>query len=114
MNTNTQPTTTRNEVSTARTVQWYRPAVDVYEGNDGLLLCLDVPGVKPDGFEISVEGRTLTVQGVRTDGQTGWRRAFNLPDGLDADRIEAKAEHGVLRLTLPKSEAHRPRRIEVK
>lgn len=95
-------------------VAWYRPAVDVYEGDDGLLLVLDVPGVKPDALEVNVEGRTLTVSGLRSHGRAGWRRSFALPDGFDADKIVAKCEHGVLRLEVPKHEAAKPRKIAVK
>lgn len=116
---NTTPTTTtaapvNGAARTAHTIAWYRPAVDVYEGDEGLTILLDMPGVKPDGFEVNVESRVLTVQGVRSHGTRGWRRVFTLPDGLDAGRIEAKAEHGVLKLILPKREEMRPRRIEVK
>jgi HSP20 family molecular chaperone IbpA len=98
----------------ARSVNWYRPAVDVYENQDGLHLFMDIPGVKPDALEVNVEGRILTVQGVRSYGNTGWRRQFNLPDGLDTERIAAKAEHGVLKLDIPITEARKPRRIEVR
>lgn len=97
-----------------RRVVWSRPAVDVFERDDALLLVLDVPGVPADRFELRVEDRTLSVSGVRADGQRGWRRLFSLPPAVDSAGIEARAEHGVLTLTLPKSEAARPRRIEVR
>jgi HSP20 family molecular chaperone IbpA len=98
----------------AKNVSWYRPPVDVYETKDGLQLFLDIPGVKPDALDVSVEGRVLTVQGVRSFGNAGWRRQFQLPDGLDTDRIGAKCQDGVLKLEIPLTEARRPRRIEVK
>jgi HSP20 family molecular chaperone IbpA len=98
----------------AKRVTWYRPAVDVFETPDGLQILLDVPGVKPDGIEVHVEGRVLTVQGVRSYGASGWRRSFHLPDGLDTEHIAAKAEDGVLRLDVPMTEARKPRKIEVR
>jgi HSP20 family protein len=97
-----------------RTLNWFRPALDVFENEDGLQLYLDMPGVKPDAIEVHVEGRVLTVQGVRSYGSSGWRRSFNLPDGFDSEHIAAKAEDGVLRLDIPMTEARKPRRIEVR
>jgi HSP20 family protein len=97
-----------------RAVSWFRPAVDVWEKDDGLVLILDVPGVPSDALEIRAEGTTLTVQGVRTGSDRGWHRVFTLPPIIDPTQIEAKAENGVLTLTLPKAEAAKPRRIEVR
>lgn len=97
-----------------RPVTWLRPAVDVLEKDDGLQLILDVPGVPSDAFEIRADGNTLTVQGVRAAGDRGWHRVFTLPPTIDAAQIGAKAENGVLTLTLPRSEASKPRRIEVR
>jgi HSP20 family protein len=48
------------------------------------------------------------------DGLRGWRRAFALPPTIDTTGIDARSENGVLTLTLPKAEAARPRRIEVR
>jgi len=98
---------------TPATLNWYRPPVDVYEADDGLVLVLDVPGVKPAALEVNVEGRILTVQGVRAHGRSGWRRSFTLPDGFDTDKIAAKAENGVLRLDVPRAETAKPRKISV-
>lgn len=113
--TPTTPTTSQAASSAkAKRVTWLRPAVDVWEKDDGLLLILDVPGVPSDTFEIRAEGNTLTVQGLRTSGDRGWHRVFTLPPTIDPAQIEAKAENGVLTLTLPRAEAARPRRIEVR
>jgi HSP20 family molecular chaperone IbpA len=117
--TTTPATTTQSVPAPAakprtRAVTWLRPTVDVWEKDDGLLLFLDVPGVAPDAFEIRAEGSTLTVQGVRASGDRGWHRVFTLPPTIDATQIAAKAENGVLTLTLPRAEAAKPRRIEVR
>lgn len=95
-------------------VRWFRPAVDVLEREEGLILLFDLPGVPPSQIEVSTEDDLLTVQGVRTDGERGWRRVLTLAPTFDPAGIEAKAENGVLVLTLPKTEAAKPRRIEVK
>jgi len=97
-----------------RSVSWLRPPVDVWESDDGLTLSLDVPGVAPDAFEVRAEGNSLTVQGVRKSGDRGWHRVFTLPQTIDASKIEARAENGVLTLVLPRAEAAKPRRIEVR
>jgi HSP20 family protein len=97
-----------------RPVSWLRPPVDVWENDDGLTLTLDVPGVAPDAFEIRAEGNSLTVQGVRREGGRGWHRVFTIPPTIDTEKIEARAENGVLTLVLPRAEAAKPRRIEVR
>ena len=88
---------------------------------------LDLPGVDPAALEVTVtEGTTLVVKGERAvptvDGAAWLRqerpagefaRRFELPGLVDADQVQAKYEHGVLRLTLPKSEAAKPRKITV-
>ena len=115
--TTTTPTTTAPKTPSvaakARPVTWFRPAVDVWENEDGLVLILDVPGVAPDALEIRTEGPTLTVQGARVGGERGWRRVFTLPPTIDPAGITAKSENGVLTLTLPRAESAKPRRISV-
>ena len=95
-------------------VTWYRPAVDVLEGPEGLRLVVDLPGVPPEAIKVQAENLNLTLEGVRTDRRIGWRRAFTLPPTVDTARIEARSENGVLYLTLPLLEAAKPRRIEVR
>jgi HSP20 family protein len=72
-----------------------------------------MPGVPKDGVEIVFDDGQLTLIGHRPSGNTGYRRAFDLDDAIDADRIEASMEQGVLTLRLPKTEAAKPRRISV-
>jgi len=102
---------------------WLSPAVDIHEDDNGLVLCADLPGVTRDGLDIGIEEGILTIQ-ARTDiaasevvfrdaGHTGYQRRFQLPDNLDLDKIDAALKDGVLILTLPKSEASKPRKIDV-
>lgn len=104
----------------------YAPRVDVYESPEAFVVTADVPGVPEDGLEITVEKDRLTIDGrVPAVERNGYRlrfaehpagdyhRSFTLPDTVDRERIEAKLANGVLRLTLPKREADRPRKITV-
>lgn len=101
------------------------PRVDIYENNDELLLLCDLPGVKESGLKISLEKDQLTLEAQGDDDVSGasvlrefrstdYHRSFVLPGGIDTQRASADLRNGVLWLRLPKSEAIKPRRIEVK
>ncbi len=102
------------------------PPVDVFEDDAGITLLADLPGVSRDRLGVRVEGDTLLIEGsidiagpagmelVYGEAQIpGYRRQFTLSRELDPSRIEARLQDGVLRLSIPKSEEARPRRIEV-
>ena len=103
------------------------PLLNVWEDEQALYVDADLPGVDPAKLDVTViEGNQLTIQGERAapdiQGATWVRqerpagqfvRVIGLPALVDADKVEAKYEHGVLRLTLPKSEAAKPRKIQV-
>ena len=89
---------------------------------------LDAPGLKPESLEVTVKDRELTVQAKYDEAPEDataitWRtgapatgdfsRQFRLPDMTNADGIHATYRHGVLRVTVPKSEADKPRQITV-
>jgi HSP20 family protein len=117
MNTQTQQNTPQDlQVRPQSTpdVRWFRPAVDVLERAEGLVLLFDLPGVEPKQIEVQAEENRLTVKGVRVDGERGWHRVLTVPAAYNLAGIEAKAENGVLVLTVPKHEAAKPRRIEVR
>ena len=116
-----RPQTTRAEAAAMV------PAVDIFENQDGILLVADMPGVAPDGVEVEVEHQVLTIAGnIDVDMPAGlhatyaelrgtrYARRFTLSNELDPQRIEASVGNGVLTLRLPKKEAHKPRRIEIK
>lgn len=88
------------------------PLVDVFENKDEILVLADLPGVDPTNVSIHFEKGHLAIGG-RAQG-FDYRRSFVVPSGIDADKITAKMEHGVLRVGLPKSLAAKPRVIEVK
>lgn len=101
------------------------PRVDVYENANELLLMADVPGVTKESISIHLDKDRLTIEAVRQDtapSQTlvaeyrpcDYLRTFIIPVGIDGSKIVAELAEGVLRLRLPKSEALKPRRIEVR
>jgi HSP20 family molecular chaperone IbpA len=101
------------------------PRVDVYENANELLLLCDVPGATQESVSIQLDKGLLTIEANRKDEPTGsslvaeyrpsdYARVFSVPQGIDAAKIDAHLSGGVLRLRLPKSEALKPRRIEVR
>lgn len=109
------------------TAAW-TPACDIFEGKDQLKIVVELPGVKPEDVKLSIENNLLTIRGEKKQvaeetsdrvhryeriyGQ--FERAFALPSTVDADRVEAQFENGVLTVLLPKVERARPREIPVK
>jgi HSP20 family protein len=103
------------------------PAVDISENENALVLSADIPGVKMEDIEIKIEQGTLTLSGSREfkkqDEKGGYHRlersygsfhrAFSLPDTVEADKVEASFDNGVLTITLPKKELAKPRTIKV-
>lgn len=100
------------------------PPVDIYENKDEILLVTDMPGVKIDDTSIHLEKGTLLLEGHRaleeyevpkgTDFQSvSYRRAFTVPEGIEADGIKAQLSNGVLQIHLPKRPAVKPRQIQV-
>lgn len=103
------------------------PLVNVWSDEHNYYVEAELPGMPLDALEIFVaEGNQLTIQGERNPAETTgtWHRqergfgkfsrTITLPAEVDADKVQARMEHGVLRITLPKSERARPRRITVK
>jgi HSP20 family protein len=102
------------------------PAVNVWEDTDAFHVEAELPGLKREDLQITVAHRTqVTIAGEHkaAPGEFSWHRRERLvgkfervltfPAPLDADKVEAKLENGVLHLTLPKAAEARPRRIQV-
>src|SRR2546423_7311867 len=100
------------------------PEVNIFETKDGFVLEAEMPGVNKDGLEIILEGNTLTLVGHRNDDfstefvyresqPAHFRRVFELDPAIDAGKIGAKMEQGILTLNLPKAEKVKPRKIAV-
>ena len=101
------------------------PNVDITESKEGYSLEAEMPGVSKEGLELLLEGNELTIVGHRQtdefDGQllyresspTDYHRIFVLDPAIDAGHISAQIEQGILKLTLPKAERVKPRKIKV-
>lgn len=103
------------------------PAVDVYENQEELLIIADLPGVSSDALSVNLEDDRLTIVGRRQALCTedtpvlmgggrafDFKRVFTVPDAIDADKITAELESGVLQLHLPRHERAKPRRIAIR
>jgi HSP20 family protein len=109
----------------AQVDQFIAPPASVIEAGEGYTLELEMPGVTKDGLDISVENNELTVVGQRSlptvqgtlihhESRPGnFRRTFELDPSIDADKISAKIEQGLVTLSLPKAEHVKPRKISV-
>ena len=118
------PRSDRDEVSFGA----WNPNVDIFEDKDRLVLEAELPGMKRDDFELSIENNVITLKGERkfekkTDEDNYHRveraygsftRSFTLPQTVSGEGAEAEFEDGVLRVTLPKREETKARKIEIK
>jgi len=115
-------TMTKNETS-ERTVE---PVADIYETADSFVVKLDMPGSSKEGISLNVEPGRMEIRGTvalqpRENkifvfdeiGHKNYYREFNLGKGVDIDAAAANYEDGVLTVTLPKSEAVKPRTINI-
>lgn len=105
----------------------WAPAVDIKEEANRFLIVVDVPGVDPEKIEVHMENGMLTIKGERDSEKKTERegykrierehgafyRRFTMPEGVNANAIEASSKNGVLTLSIPKAEAAQPRRITV-
>ena len=103
------------------------PPVDVYEDESGITVLADLPGVDRDRLGVRVDGDSLVVEATAATVQPenmqlvygeaqypSYRRQFTLSRELDTSRIEASLKDGLLKLSIPKLEEAKPRRIEVR
>ena len=109
----------------ARPASYAVPRATIREEKEKYLLDLEMPGVRKDGLEITVENNELTLIGRRSDAELkgeavyresrplDYRRVFDLDPSIDAGKITAKMEQGIVTLTLPKAESVKPRKIVV-
>lgn len=97
----------------------YAPPVDIYENKDEIVIFADLPGIATEKLAVHIDKEQLVIEAHRDEVGPGdeafdYRRTFVVPRGIDADRIAANLQHGVLKLTLPKPAAMKPRQIEVR
>jgi HSP20 family protein len=104
------------------------PALNVWTNQESAVLTAELPGVNPEDIDISVVGETLTLSGDRQPealqegekyhrrerGYGKFTRTFQLPFPVEADKVEAVFDKGILHISLPRAEADKPRKIAVK
>jgi HSP20 family protein len=122
MNTLTRET---RDGDRAQTEQFIAPAASVTDSAEGYTLEIEMPGAKKDGLDISFENNELTIIGRRSlptvegtlihheSHPENFRRSFELDPSIDADKISARIDQGLVTLALPKAEHVKPRKITV-
>jgi HSP20 family protein len=104
----------------------WTPALDLYQNNDNVIAVVELPGMRKEDIEISLQDGTLTISGERklesgdgdnaerTERFTGkFRRSVTLPTRVDIDKVNASYKDGILTVTLPKAEEAKPKQIQV-
>lgn len=125
MSENAELVTTKQAGGLAHQLPIATPAVDIYENDVEILLHADMPGVLKEDISVHIDNGTMVLSGTRRLsiagastwrelGDTEFRRTFSVPQSIDVNKVHAALKDGVLRLHLPKSEASRPRQIEIK
>lgn len=105
----------------------WNPAVDVYETDQAYVVNAELPGMNKDDITIDVKDRTLTMKGERRyDNEVkdehyyrrerafgSFQRSFSLPEGVESEKITAEFKNGMLKVTIPRPEAKKPKQITV-
>ncbi len=106
----------------------WAPALDIAERKDAYVVTVEVPGVRPEDLDVTLEDGLLTIQGERrftaesseqqfhrVERRYGaFRRSITLPSQVRADAIEASFDNGLLHVVVPKAEEAKPRKIEIR
>jgi HSP20 family protein len=106
----------------------WSPSVDIYENKDQIVLEAELPGMSREDFDLSIENNVITLRGERRFEKKdesdnyhrversygAFTRSFTLPQTVQAEQAVAEYRNGVLRVTLPKREEVKARRIEIK
>jgi HSP20 family protein len=104
----------------------WSPALDLYETGDHFVAVVELPGMRKEDIDISLHDGTLTINGERkreiNNGETAqrteryvgtFRRSIALPTRVDASKVSATYQNGILKVTLPKAEEAKPKQIQV-
>lgn len=124
VNANQEPQSTCNsEMNEEKYVRV--PRADIYQNGDDIIIELDMPGVSAQNVDIQIENNVLTISGTVKKVPETWslihcesapcdyKRAFELNNEVDTENIKANMNAGVLKLTLPKAQTVKPKKIEV-
>jgi HSP20 family molecular chaperone IbpA len=115
------------ETERTRDCRCFVPGADIYEIEDEIIIAMDMPGINENAIEITLEKNILNVKGfaqiedhddyalAAAEYEVGdYERSFRISDAIAQDKIDAVYKDGVLRLTLPKEEKAKARKITVK
>jgi HSP20 family protein len=103
----------------------WTPPLDLYQNNDNIVAVVELPGMRKEDIEISLQDGTLTISGerkeetvkdgaARSERFTGkFRRSVTLPTRVDANKVNATYKDGILTVTLPKAEEAKPKQIQI-
>jgi HSP20 family protein len=104
----------------------WSPALDLYQSNDNVIAVVELPGMRKEDIDISLHDGTLTISGERKRESPGgdkaerteryigtFRRSIALPTHVDANKVSAIYQDGILKVTLPKAEEAKPKQIQV-
>ena len=119
---NEQTLQTREE--TRANDKYIRPAVNIIETEEGLILTADIPGATKENLDINVEKGILTIhapaqhvapgtQNYREFELASYYRQFSIPESLDHEKAKAEYSNGILTLRVPKAKIAKPKRIDV-
>ena len=103
------------------------PPINLWTGEEGVVVSAEIPGMKPEDIDITVHQNTLTFKGKRELGDVGSEIVFHrqeraygslgrtviLPFSVDPDRVQASFDDGILTIHLPRPEADKPKRIAI-
>lgn len=112
------------DIETTRQRPSARPRVDIFENDEEILIYADMPGVEKEKVHVNIDNGRLSLSGERKMelsgagrweefGDVDFSRIFSVPQSIDVGKVNAELQDGVLRLHLPKSEAAKPRQIEI-
>jgi HSP20 family protein len=104
------------------------PPIDLSETADAIQITMDLPGIKPDEIDIQLNNHVLTISGQRRQEKEekdktfhrierrsgSFSRSITLPTSVDEDKVDAQCKDGILRISMPKTEAAKSHRIKVK
>jgi HSP20 family protein len=115
-----------SSLGTSTNARTYAPEVDVRSNAERVLFSFDIPGVKKEDLDITLENGVLTVKGSRKFEPTGskeqlllgrsygtFTRSFSLPEHLDEEKLAARLDNGVLSIEIPKLQKAQPKRITI-
>ena len=122
---NSENNSAQTREETRSSEKFIKPAVNIIETEEGLTLTADIPGASKESLDVNVEKGILTITApVSRDmpGSAGYTefelasyyRQFSIPESLDHVKAKADLANGILTLRIPKAEAAKPRKIEIK